>query len=301
MTPLHPLHDQVSSTLQTRHHLPVNVQWLSSSLSSRGQNLTPLPALVSTAHFRILASDITASLLPRSAADAFPENVADVNIKERRLEGTVIVQVLDVIDVGSSKWSQVEAIERIERGEEVRGREVIRTVDVMTDDEDGDANTGAATRQTGTNPNSTASHTSTSTNAHTNASNKLSSGPHKLLVQDARGTKALAFELVKIPRLALSIAASASVPVSQNQTPTPATSSMSVDSGMSIGCKLLLHPGTVVRRGMVMLRPEDCVVMGGKVEAWDKKWKEMRKQRLIALVNEENATNASDGGQGQEG
>ena len=58
---------------------------------------------------------------------------------------------------------------------------------------------------------------------------------------------------------------------------------------MFIGCKLLLRSGTVVRRGMVMLTNDKCVVLGGKVEAWDKKWKDERKQRLLALLSEEDA------------
>lgn len=127
--PLHPLHAQLSNALLTRHNLPVSTAWLTEFLASRGPNaLPPLPALTSTAHFRLLASDIRTSLSPTTPKNVFPEDVAGVDTKERRLEGTVIVQVLDVIDVGSSKWSQVEAIESVERGEEVRGREVIRTV-----------------------------------------------------------------------------------------------------------------------------------------------------------------------------
>ena len=269
MSKPHPLHAQLANSLLTRHDLPVSSPWLSSFLSSRGSNTPPLPALTSTAQFRILASDITTSLAP-APPNALPANIADVNVKEHRLEGTIIVQVLDVMDIGSSKWSQVEAIERVERGEEVRGREVIRTVDVMGD-EDG----------SGPDPAST-----TTVNAHANqnapTTKKLSSGPHKLLIQDAKGTKVLAFELVNIPKIALSISASASLPASLNQ---PQTLQMD-DPGMFIGCKLLLKPGTTVRRGMVMLRPEVCVVLGGKVEVWDRKWKEERKAMLTALLME---------------
>lgn len=275
MPSLHPLHNQVSSTLVTKYHLNVNTQWLNDFLSSRGPNPPPLPALLSTAQFRLLASDITTSLSPPST-DLLPSDIADVNVKERVLSGHVIVQVLDVLDIGSSKWSQVEAIERVERGEEIRGREVIRTVDGM-EDEDGSgpdpASTAArSTSAATTNANANASSTNTS-------NKKLSAGPHKLVVQDPRGTKVLAFELVKVPKIGLSIAASAVLPGSQNSRP-----SSQDDPGMYLGCKLLLKPGTVVRRGMVMLRPERCDVLGGKVEAWDKKWKEERKQTLTRLV-----------------
>ncbi|KIW75138.1 hypothetical protein Z517_11910 [Fonsecaea pedrosoi CBS 271.37] len=279
MPTLHPLHNQVSSALQTRHNIPVNPQWLNTFLTSRGPNPPPLPALVSTAHFRILASDITTTVSPTSPGEAFPEDIGDVNVKERRLPGTVIAQVLDVLDVGNSKWSQVEAIERVERGEEVRGREVIRTVTGLGSDNnnnDGDALGGV---------NGTAAPTLSS------ASKTLSVGPHKLLVQDARGTKVLAFELVKVPKIGLSTSASAAIPASaRNQSGGgPAPTTPVEDPGMLIGCKLLLRPDTIVRRGMILLTPETCVVLGGKVEAWDRKWKEDRKARLTALVREENA------------
>ncbi|KIY02987.1 uncharacterized protein Z520_01453 [Fonsecaea multimorphosa CBS 102226] len=281
---MHPLHNQVSSALQTRHNIPVNAQWLDTFLTSRGPNPPPLPALISTAHFRILASDITTTVSPTTTAEVLPEGISDVNVKERRLEGNVIAQVLDVLDVGSSKWSQVEAIERVERGEEVRGREVIRTVNGMGNDNEDDVARPATVGST---------HAPSSMTLPSSASKKLSAGPHKLLLQDARGTKVLAFELVKIPKIGLSTTASASLPPSARNLGGTAAAAIPEDPGMFIGCKLLLKPDTVVRRGMVMLTPDTCVVLGGKVEAWDKKWKEERKQRLTALVREENAAGGS--------
>lgn len=283
MPALHPLHNQLSAALQTRHNLPVNTQWLNDFLSTRGSNPPPLPALLSTAHFRILASDITLSLTPTST-DVLPADVGDVNVKERRLAGTVVVQILDVLDVGSSKWSQVEAIERVERGEEVRGREVIRTVDA-TGEEDG------SLAGNGVRPATSA----LSSTADASASRKLSAGPHRLLLQDARGTRAVAFELAKIPRIGLSVAASANLP-----SPNPTggggggNSHAQDDPGTFIGCKLLLKSGTLVRRGMVMLLPDGCVVLGGKAEAWDKKWKADRKQRLTTLARDGNDDAAAD-------
>ncbi|KAJ4651967.1 hypothetical protein HRR91_004991 [Exophiala dermatitidis] len=234
-----------------------------------------MPALLSTAHFRILTSDITTSLRPTNSAEVLPADISDITVKERRLAGPVITQVLDVIDVGSSKWSQVEAIERVERGEEVRGREVIRTVDDGNDEDAVSAAPAPAARATTTsNTRSTATATSL--------------GPHKLLLQDAKGTKVLAFEVVKVPGIGVSTAASASASVSAQQQQQGSNRSMVEDPGMAIGCKILLKPGTVVRRGMVMLKPEDCVVIGGKVDAWDRKWKEERKKNLTMLLNREN-------------
>ncbi|KIW69303.1 hypothetical protein PV04_05185 [Phialophora macrospora] len=296
--PLHPLHAQVSSALQSRHHICVDPQWLNTFLTSRGPHPPPLPALISTAHFRILASDITTSIATTATSEtgagagAFPEDADDVAVRERRLQGHVIVQVLDVHDVGSSKFSQIEAIERVERGEEIRGREVIRSVTV--DDRDEDA--------------SAAAPSSTSTGL------RLTSGPHRLVVQDAKGTRMVALELEKVPRVGVCVSAGAKLPTSMvrqgggggantttnnTSTTTPSSGSSGTvvadDPGMFIGCKLLLRPGTVIRRGVVMLTPDTCVVIGGKVEAWDRKWKDGRKGRLMALLAEENSNANSNG------
>ncbi|KAL6245790.1 hypothetical protein RBB50_006943 [Rhinocladiella similis] len=274
----HPLHEKVSVALLNKYHLTVDPTWLNDFLATRGANPPPLPALVSTAQFRILASDITTSLSP-SLQDTLPADVADVNLKAQQLSGTVIVQVLDVLDIGSSKWSQIEAIERIERGEEVRGREVIRTIDII-EDEEGSARDpfGVITRP----PTTTASTSSVMASV---SAKRISAGPHKLIIQDARGKKAVAFELDKIPKIGISISASASLP--SPYTDLSSRPSSQDDIGMFIGCKLVLKPGTMVRRGMIMLQPQYCVVLGGKVDPWDKKWKEARKQTLNDLIQEE--------------
>lgn len=277
MSPLHPLHAQVSSALQQKHGITINEQWLNNILTSQGHNPPPLPALTSTVNFRLLASDITTSITTPTAIDALPPQASDVNVKQRQLQGTVIVQVLDVVDVGSSKWSQVEAIERVERGEEVRGREVVRTVDGMDAEHDEPVTTNTTTTTTNNTP-------------ATNTNKKLTPGPHKLLVQDARGTKVLAFELEKIPKIGIAISAGAILPASaRNQGLASSNTIATEDPGMFIGCKILLRPGTVIRRGMIMLTAERCQVLGGKVQTWDQKWRQERKQRLTALVMEDRA------------
>lgn len=282
MPPLHPLHGQVSSALQARHKIPVNAQWLNWFLTSRGPTPPPLPALISTAHFRILASDITTSITPRNASESFPQGAGDVTVKERHLQANIIVQVLDINDVGSSKWSQIEAIERVERGEEIRGREVIQTVDGL-DDDGGTAATSAATQPASTNA---TSGPSASTSNNTSTAKKISAGPHKLLLQDAMGTKLSAFELDKIPKIGIAHSAGATLSASLRNQALAANTIGADDPGMFIGCKLLLRSGTIIRRGMLMLTADKCVVLGGKVEAWDKKWKEERKGRLKAALVE---------------
>jgi RecQ-mediated genome instability protein 1 len=283
MPALHPLQRQVKDALQTRHSMPVNDAWLNAFLTSRSANLPPVPVLVSSAHFRVLASDITTSISPTSPNDAFPAHVSNVNIKQQTLQGSVVVQVLDVLDIGSSKWSQIEAIERVERGEEIRGREVIRTIGEGDQQAPGDL-TAQPPRPAPSGSTSAASMTASN-------NQKLTPGPHRLVVQDAKGTKTIAFELSQVPKLNISTSAGAVIPpVSRNQDLAQGISGPADDPGISIGCKLLLKPGTVIRRGMVMLTANHCTVLGGKVENWDKKWREQRKQQLTALLAEENVT-----------
>jgi RecQ-mediated genome instability protein 1 len=76
--------------------------------------------------------------------------------------------VLDIEDIGYSRWSQVEAIEAKERGETTKGREIVR---VVPGEEGGPQE-----------------HPTTD-----------SKGPFKLLLQDAKGVKVYAFDLSGIP------------------------------------------------------------------------------------------------------
>jgi RecQ-mediated genome instability protein 1 len=93
-------------------------------------------------------------------------------------------------------------------------------------------------------------------------------------VQDAAGTKAVAFELESVPRLFIGGSGSGNgIEANGNAV-----------EGMSIGCKMVLQPGTLTRRGMIMLTPANVRVLGGKIEPWDRKWREDRKKRLIEEV-----------------
>lgn len=249
---------QLSQELSNRYNFIVSPQWLTEFLSTVRNPPPPLPALASTANFRLLNSDFTQSL-SRSItgphgqnALLLPVNITDVNTKQLRIPNAVPVQVLDILDVGSSKWNQIEAIERVERGEEVRGREVIRTVPIMNE-EDGSGGSG--------NGHAAANSTSTATSI------KKTAGPHKLLLQDAAGTKVWGFELASIPRVFVTMTVE--------------------EGGLQIGAKLLLKQGVVVRRGMVMLEPNGVIVLGGKVEEWDKKWRVSRKNRLADEMKRE--------------
>lgn len=57
-----------------------------------------------------------------------------------------------------------------------------------------------------------------------------------------------------------------------------------VHAGMNIGAKILLKRDLLVARGVLLLEPAACVVLGGKVEALMKEWVEGRKQRLVEAI-----------------
>lgn len=264
------LKDILRNELKSRYSLNPTDQWLTSFLSTISRP-PPLPALTSTAHFRLTSTDFTTSLTA-GPPYVLPANIGDIQIKNTILQGNIPVQVLDIVDVSTSKYSQIEAIERVERGEEIRGREVIRNVTVA-DDEGDDSTGGGRTQRNGGRPSGNASTVTKNTK-------KGSTGPHKLLVQDAAGTKVWAFELSRVDRIT----------VINMGPPAPGATAPPQVEGTQIGCKLLLKSGTSVRRGLVMLTSANTTVMGGKVDAWDKKWREGKKAQLQQALEAENAT-----------
>jgi RecQ-mediated genome instability protein 1 len=180
--------------------------------------------LTKTALFRLLASDIT-STLSTNASNCFPPDLQNPSVKQCRLSGPVVVQVLQVEDMSKSRWEQIEAIEALERGEGTRGREVIRVAP-------------------------------TEENEDTNADTNRGGGPHKVLLQDAKGARVFGIELKTVNGLGL---------------------------GMSIGAKLVLKNASVAR-GVVLLEPETTTMLGGKIEGLHKAWKENRKADLRAAI-----------------
>ena len=214
---------QISSQLSSAKCLTPSQTWLTAFLATQ-KSTTPIPALTSTASFRLLASDIS-KCLDRTASAAFPNDVSNVNFEERKLQGSIVAQVLAVEDMSKSRWEQIEAIEALERGEGTKGREIIRVVPT----EEGDnADTGV----------------------------QKGGGPHKLLLQDVQGNTVYAIELKGVEGVGL---------------------------GMSIGCKILLK-NAIVARGVVLLEPGTTTILGGKIEALHKAWKENRKADLKAAI-----------------
>lgn len=219
---------QALSTYLATKQLHPTQAWLQSFLSTA--RLTgPLQGLQMTALFRLLATDITTTL-QATASSTLPLNATNVEIREQKLQGPIPVQVLDIEDIGRSRWSQAETLEQQERGEMTKGRELIR---LAPDSEQDNEST-------------------TTTQAPQPASKSI--GPHKVLLQDAKGAKIYGFEIVTVD---------------------------GIDVNMSIGAKILLR-NVVVARGVVLLEPQCVEVLGGKVDAWDKEWRKGRKDALKA-------------------
>ncbi|KAL8851108.1 MAG: hypothetical protein Q9221_004004 [Calogaya cf. arnoldii] len=214
---------QLATQLANTKSLRPTQQWLTAFMSTQ-KSTTPLPALTQTALFCLLSSDITTSLAP-DPPNCLPHDIHNVNVKERRLQGPVVVQLLGIEDMSKSRWEQIEAIEALERGEGTKGREIIR----VTATENGD-DMGSVVNKGG--------------------------GPHKLSLQDARGTSIYGIELRDIKDVGL---------------------------GMSIGCKMVLK-NMLVARGVLLMEPTNTTILGGKIEALHRAWKANRKTELKAAI-----------------
>lgn len=153
---------ELTQHLNARHLYPT-AAWLQSFVSTTRPN-TPLPAIKQTAVFRLLATDITTTL-NQPTASVFPPDILKGTTQSRFVAGPILCQVLDIEDIGHSRWSQVESIEAKERGEMTKGREIVRVVEQENE------NTSEAVAPV------------------------QSKGPFKLLLQDAKGLKMYAFDL----------------------------------------------------------------------------------------------------------
>ncbi|KAK3319913.1 hypothetical protein B0T19DRAFT_274560 [Cercophora scortea] len=249
----------IATQLQTAlrsHSLPIpSHTWLQTLSSSRNPP-PPLASLIATARTRLLASDLTTPGLLDSAyttAHSLPANLThtQTSIPESRLGRDVVLQVLDIENLSRSRWEQVEELEAIERGELTRGRQVIRlpigTAGGANDGGDGEGVGDATQTQAGA-----------ATQAARESERQARNATHKLVLQDCKGAKIFGIELVRVERIAI--------------------------GKLSIGEKVLIRAGTRVARGVLLLEPAQCLVLGGKVEAWHKPWTEERLARLREAV-----------------
>lgn len=251
--------NELTQSLLSQNLPPPHPSFLNPILTpnSASQRLPPLAALTATAKIRLLNSDLTApNILDQTKAAAYPPSICDVRTIERKLATDVVVQVLDVEDIGRSKWEQIESLEMERKGEFSKGRKVVR---VAPADGDGEAPSTAATQAPDVNL----------------LPKFVSSGPFKLLLEDFKGQRIYGFELKRVDKIGM--------PGGGN-------------GAMSIGCKVLLKKGAKVARGMVLLEPASTVVLGGKIEEKDKAWREGREKNLREAVGDGKRRREDGGG-----
>ncbi|GAB1317572.1 hypothetical protein MFIFM68171_07782 [Madurella fahalii] len=245
----------LQSALSSQSIPTPSLAWLQDLAVTRPHPPPPLASLLATARTRLLAADLTTPDLldPQYASQhCLPPNLqqSGVATREAKLRRDVVVQVLDMEDLTRSRWEQVEEMEAIARGEGTRGREVVRlptTTAAAAADGGGDGEGDENQAAGGGQDRQQQQRQEGGKNA-----------THKLVVQDCRGQKVYAIELKRVERIAV--------------------------GRTFIGEKLLLKAGTTVARGVVMLEPGQCVVLGGKVEAWHRAWAEGRLARLREAV-----------------
>ncbi|KAL2072463.1 hypothetical protein VTL71DRAFT_11806 [Oculimacula yallundae] len=160
-------------------------------LTPPSSNRTPaLAALTATAKHRLLSASITQTATSPSILSpltpSFPPNISDVRVKERLLPDDVFVQVMDIQDLGRSKWEQIESLEAERKGETTKGREIIRVVPAV---EEG--------------PSSASTQFPATQNQQNASGDKASKGPFKLLMQDCKGTAVWGFELRKVEKIGM--------------------------------------------------------------------------------------------------
>ena len=251
--------------------------WIQTALLNRTP-VPPLPALIASAKARLLAADLT-KLDPgpgstSAARAAFPPALAaQVQVREARLPRDVVVQVLDVENLSRSKWEQVEELEAVARGEQTRGREVVRLpVSGGANDDDGVVVDGDGPTQQQQQP-TPAPSAARAGGAGAGFGGGSGSGvprnaTHRFVLQDCSGQKVHGLELKRLDR----------------SSPAATVTTAGGAIPPNIGEKILLREGAVVARGVVLLDPATCSVLGGKVEAWQRAWVDDRLVRLKEAV-----------------
>ncbi|KAK3347366.1 hypothetical protein B0H65DRAFT_521326 [Neurospora tetraspora] len=279
------LHRQLTTDFPTTS-LPIpSLSWLTTLIPSNISRTPPLPSLLATARSRLLSSDLcTPGLLDANwvpshcfpgslTGQSLPGAVGYVNSQEQILDRDVVVQVLDVENLNRSKWEVVEELEAIERGEQTRGREVIRLPTSNNTDGDGEGEGEGIDMGDGGTQTQTAAFAQNSTaqqQAAQQAARERKNATHKLTLQDSSGQRLYALELKRVEEI--------SVPQSVNG---------KMIGGTPIGCKLVLKRGTKVARGVVLLEPSMVKVLGGKVESWGRVWERGRLERLRGEVSQQ--------------
>lgn len=153
-----------------------------------------------------------------------------------------------------SKVEQIDRLEMVERGEVMRGREVVRVVP----DGDGEGTQGRGSGGEG-----------------------RKSGPCKLLLEDAGGRRVYGIEMKSVEGVKNDMAIGAKVWPRGHQ----------VGRRAANRSAQLVLKNVVVARGLLLLTPANTTFLGGKIEAMNQAWLASRKQTLQASVDQLKARN----------
>ncbi|EAA29355.1 hypothetical protein GE21DRAFT_9680 [Neurospora crassa] len=273
------LHRQLTTDSHTTF-LPIpSLSWLTTLIpSTTSRNIPPLPSLLATARLRLLSSDLsTPGLLDPSyvSSHSFPPSLTSGQQhpptgypKDQTLPQDVLVQVLDIVNLSRSKWEVVEELESIERGEQTRGREVIRLPTTSNSSDPNDPNDGVDMGDGGTQTQAAQQQAATAqAQQQAQQAKDRKNATHKITLQDCSGQRLYALELKRIEEIAV-----------------PQFVNGKMVGGTPIGCKLLLRKGTKVARGVVLLEPGRVKVLGGRVEGWGRVWEQGRFERVRGEV-----------------
>ncbi|KAL1895812.1 hypothetical protein Cpir12675_003034 [Ceratocystis pirilliformis] len=247
---------QLINALKTSRFPVPTVSWVRSFLSSQqlpATSMTPtqLKPLIEATRTRILASDISAAgFLDPAFCNLFPLHTSfSPEVADAKIPKEVFVQLMDIEDLTRSRWDQVEELEAIERGESKKGREIVRisTEGGETTSDDSGNRDGAPSLG--------------GSAAAAAAMKSKGNATHRVVLQDMKGFRVFAVELSRIEALGVGIT--------------------------TIGAKLLISAGASISRGMILLEPSNCAVLGGGIASWQKKWLNEKKTRLKVAVSGE--------------
>lgn len=157
--------------------------WLQAVIASQRASV-PYAAILAIVKLRLLSTDLSAPGVFDNHTPALPRNVSDPSVQSLKLSSDIIVQILDVEDLSKSRWEQIEAIEAVERGDMVRGREVIRIIPEENNEGDDESQPGNA-RGGGLLPVA------------------KTFGPHRLVLQDCQGQRVYGIEVKSVPKIGL--------------------------------------------------------------------------------------------------
>ncbi|GJC77534.1 recQ-mediated genome instability protein 1 [Colletotrichum liriopes] len=196
--------------------------------------------------------DFTAQIRSALQSQSFPTPSINPETPEAVLHKDVPCQVLDVENLSLSRWEQVEELEAVARGEQTTGRRVVRLVSAEEPEYDNlDEGSGAGAAGGG----------GRATQQMQQQMQQRRNATHRIVLQDFKGQKVYAMELRRIERIGI--------------------------GSTNVGEKIMLKKGTVIARGTVLLEPDKCVLLGGKIDTWQRAWLEGRMARLKEAVEGE--------------